>query len=297
MFLLGTVVLFWGLSWYAITLQLGDVHPVVSIAWRFGIAGVVLCAWLKRRGEYQTPTRGQLPLLLALSVCLFCANFISFYFASGYITSGLISIVFAAAVFITVFNQWVYAGIKPVPRTLIGAAFGVTGIATLFAPSLFSTVVADQYNTIIGLSLSVLGTWFFSVGNLVSAALSKRAHTPSMIGSGMLIGATICTMVALLLGESMALPMDITYLATLAYLAIGASVIAFVAYLTLVAQAGAAQAGYATVLFPIVALAVSTVFEGYQWTLTSALGVVLASIGAIIVFYPTPNNISKNASA
>ena len=285
MFLLGIVVFFWGLSWYAITLQVGDIHPVVSIAWRFGIAGIVLCAWLQMRREFQPPTRSQIPLLCLLSVCLFCANFISFYYASGYITSGLVSIVFAAAVFITVFNQWVWAGIKPMPRTLIGAAFGFTGIATLFAPSLFSTVAANQHNTAIGLSLSVLGTWFFSVGNLVSAALSKEAHTPSMVGCGMLIGATICTLAALIIGESMALPMDATYLAALVYLAIGASVIAFVAYLTLVAKAGAAQAGYATVLFPIVALAISTFLEGYQWTLTAMIGVVLASVGATIVFY------------
>ena len=244
MFLLGVVVLFWGLSWYAIALQVGDIHPVVSIAWRFGIAGIVLCIWLKMRGTLQLPTRDQWPLLCALSVCLFCANFISFYFASGYITSGLISIVFAAA--------------------------------------------ADQHNTIIGLSLSVLGTWFFSVGNLVSAALSMHAHTPSMVACGMLIGATICTVIALLLGESLALPLNATYLAALAYLAIGASVIAFVAYLTLVAQAGAAQAGYATVLFPIVALAVSTFLEGYEWTLTSVIGVALATVGATIVFYRAP---------
>jgi len=258
MFLLAIVVLFWGFSWYAIALQVGDVHPVVSVAWRFAIAGVLLCAWLKLQGKYRPPTRAQLPLLLALSVCLFCANFISFYFASQYITSGLISIVFAAAVFITVFNQWVWAGIKPQARTLVGAAFGVTGIATLFAPSIFSTVATDQHNTIIGLSLCVLGTWIFSVGNLVSAALSKQAHTPSMIGSGMLIGASICTIIALGLGESMALPLDATYLSALAYLAIGASVIAFVAYLTLVEQEGAAKAGY------------------------------LASVGATIVFYRSP---------
>jgi len=109
-----------------------------------------------------------------------------------------------------------------------------------------------------------------------------------MIGSGMLIGATICTLVALILGESMAIPMDATYLGALIYLAIGASVIAFVAYLTLVEREGAAKAGYATVLFPIVALAVSTVFEDYKWSLTSAVGVLLASIGATIVFYRKP---------
>ena len=105
----------------------------------------------------------------------------------------------------------------------------------------------------------------------------------------MLIGSTVSSLLALLLGQSLALPWtNIIYLAALAYLAIGASVIAFVAYLTLVEKEGAAKAGYATILFPIVALAVSTVMEGYQWSLTSAAGVALATFGAIVVFYTKP---------
>ena len=94
---------------------------------------------------------------------------------------------------------------------------------------------------------------------------------------------------ALLLGETLSLPwQNLTYVAALIYLAIGASVIAFVAYLTLVDKEGPAKAGYATILFPIVALAVSTVVEGYQWTLLSVLGVVLATLGAVVVFYSKP---------
>jgi len=296
MFLLAVVVLFWGFSWYAIALQLGDVHPVVSVAWRFFIGGVVLSAWLLLRKKFQAPKQELWLALCVMSACLFCANFITFYFASGYITSGLVSVVFAAAVFMTVLNQWVWARITPQARTVIGAVFGVSGIAVLFSPSLFSTGTADQQNTFIGLALSVLGTWFFSVGNIVSGSLSQRTHTPSLIACAMLIGATYCAVLALLLGESLVIPLDFTYIATLLYLAIGASVIAFVAYLTLVAQAGAAKAGYATVLFPIVALGVSTVMEGFEWTPAAILGVLLATIGAIIVFYPSPRR-PKQTSA
>jgi len=287
MFLLLIVVFFWGLSWYAIALQLGDIHPLVSIAWRFFIAGAVLCAWLLVRDEFKWPKRTEVVRVCALGLFLFCANFTSFYFATGYITSGLISVVFASAVFITVLNQWVWARVVPARKTLVGAVFGITGIALLFAPSIQTNLSAGNSGPLIGLALSILGTWFFSVGNLVSASLSSaRAHLPSVVACAMLFGSLICAITALALGESLALPWDITYLAALVYLAIGASVIAFVAYLTLVKREGADKAGYATVLFPIVALAVSTFLEGYTWSVMGILGVTLATLGALIVFYP-----------
>lgn len=293
MFLLFIVVLVWGFSWYAITLQLGIVHPMVSISWRFFIAGVVLLVWLKITGKFVFPSRRDLPRVLALSVLLFCFNFTCFYFATSFITSGLVSVVFAAAVFITVFNQWVWRRIVPEKKTLVGALFGLTGIILLFAPSIADNLQSGELHTVMGLALSFLGTWFFSVGNLVSASLSRTTHLPSTIACAMLIGATTSAAIALSLGQSLSLPSNMTYLFALGYLAIGASVIGFVAYLTLVANQGAAKAGYATILFPIIALAVSTVMEGYQWNLLAALGVTLATLGAIIVFSPQPKTMQN----
>ena len=286
MILLAIVVLFWGLSWYAIALQIGDVHPLVSIAWRFFIASVVLWGWLKLRGEFKPPQHKVWLQVVLLGVFLFSCNFISFYFATGFVTSGLISMVFAAAVFFTVINQWVWASVVPDRKTVIGAVLGFSGIAMLFMPSISSTLNTGQYDVLIGLGLSILGTWLFSIGNLVSASISNQMHLPSTVAVAMLVGASICAAIALLLGQSLALPFNVTYLGALAYLAVGASVVAFVAYLTLVREQGAAKAGYATALFPIVALAVSTVMEGYEWTAFAVIGVVLATLGAIIVFAP-----------
>ena len=58
---------------------------------------------------------------------------------------------------------------------------------------------------------------------------------------------------------------------------------AFACYLTLLRRIGAARAGYATVLFPIVALAISTLFEGYAWTALAVRGVALALLGNVVV--------------
>jgi len=289
MALLAIVVLFWGLSWYAIALQLGDVHALVSIAWRFGIAGIVLVGYLAARQQLIFPTRDAWARTALLGLCLFGLNFICFYHATAYVASGLVSIVFAMAVFMNAANQWLWHRVVPDQRALYGGVLGVAGIALLFAPSIVSATETDGNATALGLGLCVLGTWFFSSGNLVSASLSKDTHLPSAIAIAMLIGAAGCSAVALATGHSMAIPMEPVYIGALIYLAVGASVIAFVAYLTLVANLGPERAGYATILFPLVALTVSTVFEGYQWTALGVIGVALALSGAAVVFVRPAN--------
>ncbi|HEX2509012.1 MAG TPA: EamA family transporter, partial [Microvirga sp.] len=73
------------------------------------------------------------------------------------------------------------------------------------------------------------------------------------------------------------------YVGATVFLAVGASVVGFATYLMLLRRIGAARAGYSTVLFPIVALAISTFVEGYAWTVPAMLGVALALAGNVLV--------------
>ncbi len=66
----------------------------------------------------------------------------------------------------------------------------------------------------------------------------------------------------------------VSYLLSFLYLALG-SVIAFGCYLTLIGRIGAGRAAYATLLFPIVALLLSTFWENYHWTLFGVVGMGL----------------------
>ncbi len=284
MFLLAIVVIAWGFSWYAIALQVAEVSPLVSIAWRFGLAGVVLAAWLAIRGNFKLPPTERLPRVALLGTCLFCANFICFYHATRFIPSGLVSIVFAMAIFFNVLNQWIWLRIKPDRQTIFGALVGVCGIALVFGPSVLGESSGSTTATIKGLTLSILGTCFFSAGNLISASLSRDNHLPCVITVAMLFGAALCATAAIATGHSLMIPLDIVYLSALLYLAIGASVVAFIAYLTLVEKQGAARASYATILFPLIALTVSGIAEDYAWTLTTTAGVLVALSGAFIVF-------------
>jgi drug/metabolite transporter (DMT)-like permease len=85
-------------------------------------------------------------------------------------------------------------------------------------------------------------------------------------------------------GLPFALETDARYLGALVYLAVPGSVIGFTAYLMLVGRIGPERAAYCTVLFPFVALAVSTVFEGYRWSPLAVVGLVLVVAGNLVAF-------------
>jgi drug/metabolite transporter (DMT)-like permease len=160
----------------------------------------------------------------------------------------------------------------------VGAALGVTGIALLFGPEIAATEASGA--TALGLALALLATVFFCIGNMISAA-HQASGVPLLPGNAwsMLYGTLVFAAVALGRGEPFIVEWTARYVISIGWLAVTSTVIGFAAYLTLVGRVGPARAGYATVLVPVVALVISTLFEDYRWTLTGALGVALVLAG------------------
>ena len=79
-----------------------------------------------------------------------------------------------------------------------------------------------------------------------------------------------------------------SYVSSLVYLSLVASVIGFGVYLKLVGNIGADKASYVNIFTPTIALLLSTLFEDYIWSWTGLIGVVLIIFGNIIVLYAKP---------
>ncbi len=95
----------------------------------------------------------------------------------------------------------------------------------------------------------------------------------------MLYGTLVMGAIALLRGDNFMPEWTVSYLGALLYLALFGSVIAFGAYFTLVGRIGASKAAYSTLLFPLVALSISTVYEGYVWHSNAVIGLALILLG------------------
>lgn len=277
-----STVLIWGTTWIAIAFQVGPVPVPVSVFYRFALAGLVLLAGLAATGRLTLPSRRDQPFVLLQALCLFSCNFLCFYQAAAYVPSGLISVVFSLATVYNAVNARLFFGDPITPRALLAALLGASGLAVLFGPD---TLIRFDADTLTGVGLAALGTLFFSLGNMVSRRNSAAGLSPITANAwGMTYGALILLVLVALTGTPMVAPPDGRYLAALAYLAVIGSVIGFTTYLMLVARVGSARAAYATVLFPIVALTLSSVFENYHWTPASFVGLALTLAGNVVIF-------------
>ncbi len=273
-------VLIWGTTWIAIAFQVGPVPVIVSIFYRFALAGLVMLAGLLLLGRLRFPAQWRFVLVQAL--CLFCFNFIGLYNAATLIPSGLVSVVFSLASIFNAVNARIFFGERITLRVLAAGLIGATGLVLLFWHDLFTGTGAASLR---GIGWAAFGTMMFSFGNMASRRNTALGVPPVTANAwGMGIGAIALLGLILVTGQQIVPPDGARYWGALIYLAVIGSVVGFTTYLLLVQRIGSAKAGYATVVFPIVALVLSTLFEGFEWTPTAFAGVALALLGNVIMF-------------
>ena len=277
--LFALVVFAWSGSWYALSVNANSfVVPEVSIVWRFLSAALVMFVWAAGAGMKLRFSLREHGAFAAMGVLIFSSNFILYYYASFHVVSGLLAVMFSlASVVNLVLNA--LGGDFAGPRRWLGASLGAVGIALLYWPSL-----ADGGGAAIGFAYCLLGTFSFCTGNVVSGRL-QAAQVPLIPASawGMLYGAAWAATLSVQTGSPFAFDWSVPYLVSLGWLSIVSTVLAFWAYLTLLGRIGAGRAAYATVMFPIFALLISTVAEGYEWTPLALAGVALALLGNLFV--------------
>lgn len=275
-------VAIWGSSWYGIKEQLGVVAPTVSLAYRFLLAAAVLwvfCAVSRRSLRFPLSTHRWMALQ---ALCLFCGNYILFYYAGFHVVSGLLALCFSTIPLMNVFNAALFLR-QPVDRRVIAPSLvSLAGLVLVFLPEFMDKGLGSA--PLIGFALSMLATFLASLGNVLSVKLNL-VNVPVMQANawGMAYGALFCAVFALVSGAAFNYDPRTSFTVSLVLLAVFASVIGFGTYLTLVQRIGAGRAGFSSVLFPLVALSISTAFEGHRWTPLAGAGVVLVLSGNLIL--------------
>jgi len=275
-------VLIWGSTWYAIKFQLGVVAPEVSLLYRFALAALILlafCALTRRSLKYSLQQHGFIALQ---GLFLFSSNYLVFYWATELLTSGIVALMFSTVILMNIVNGAIFMRALVSQRVILGACFGIAGIASIFWAELGA--VGNNADTWQGLWMCLLATYFASIGNIISARNQKNGIPVIQTNAwGMGYGALVMAAYAIFSGASFDYDPGFSYSISLIYLALFGSILAFGSYLTLVGRIGADKAAYAAVLFPVIALGISTVFENYQWSLRAVFGFALVLLGNYIV--------------
>lgn len=280
-----SAVFIWGSTFFAIKFQLGEVAPELSIAYRFGLAALLLFGWCLWRGLPLRFDFAQHRWMALQGVFLFCINYLLVYHATAHLSSGLIAVIFSTIVLMNIINGALFLRKPTTLLVLLGALCGLVGIALIFAPEISGFDLNNA--SMMGVVLSLLGTYVASLGNIISAR-NQQQRVPVIQSNawGMAYGAVALLLAALAQGKAIQFEATPGYSLSLLYLALFGSVLAFGSYLTLLGRIGPEKAAYTMVLFPLVALGISTLFEGYHWTPSSIAGVALVLFGNIIIIMP-----------
>jgi drug/metabolite transporter (DMT)-like permease len=275
------ITLIWSSTWIVIKGQLGVVPPLWSVTYRFIIAGLAMLA-IARLAGLSLPF-GRVHLLAAtLGLLQFVLNYNLVYASELYITSGLAAVVFALLVIPNAGLAWLCFGERVSGRFMLGSAVAMAGVGLLFVQEIRASPTPTAA-TLTGLGLVLLAVLAASASNVMQLAkgMKSRPVVP-MLGWAMLYGALLDALFALAISGPPVFDTRPVYWVGLVYLAILASALPFWLYYKIIREIGPARAAYSSVLIPIIAMAISTLFEGYVWSALAIAGGLLAIAGLLI---------------
>lgn len=275
------VTLIWGSTWSVIKDQISVVPAQWSVTWRFALATVGMALLAKWRGEDLRLGPGGYRFAAMLGLLQFCLNFQFVYQAQHHLTSGVVAVLFALLMVPNAVFARVFLGTPVTGRFLLGGAVAIIGIGLLLAHEY--EVVSTSGSVLLGLALACTAILCASGANVMLAtSTARRQPAVSLLAWAMLFGTLVDAGLALAMTGPPVFDPRPEYWWGIAYLGILGSVVTFPLYFALIRDWGPGPAAYNGVAVPVVAMALSTVLEGYQWTALAASGAMLAMAGLLI---------------
>ena len=276
------ITLIWGSTWIVIKDQLGAVPPPWSVTYRFIIASAAMFAYAAATGASLRIGPAGHGLAILFGVPQFSLNFNFVYAAEQHVTSGLVAVVFALLLVPNSALAWLFLKHRITGRFVAGSAIAVAGVALLFVQEL-RTSAAAPHDVLVGIGLTLLGVICASVANILHATQRLRVRPiAAMLAWGMAYGVLANAAFAFATHGPPAIETRPGYWLGLLYLGLFASAIAFPLYFSVIRAVGPGRAAYSSLLVPILAMAFSTVLEGYRWSMLAVAGGLLALVGLFI---------------
>ena len=275
------LALVWGSTWLVIKDQISAVPPAWSVVWRFILAAGAMLAFAALRGERLRLTGPELRLTMAMGLFQFSLNFQLIYQSEHYLTSGLVAVVFALMIVPNAILARLVLGAAITRRFMAGSAIALAGIALLMLHEY--RIAPPNSGVTTGVVLVVIAILSVSVGNLLQATdTAKGVPVLSLMGWGMFWGVIASASYAVVAVGAPTIDPRPGYLAGIVYLGLVGSALTFPLYTQLIREWGPGPAAYNGVAVPVVAMVLSTLFEGYEWSLLAAGGAVLAMAGLLV---------------
>ena len=286
--LFAMAVAIWGTTWYAILYQLEFTPPETGVALRFALAGLLALAVGAARGDRWRCTAAEHARIALQGIFMYSLAYLCVYHAEKHVTTGLVAVGYSVSPLLNGVAAWLLWRNPLTPRFVLGGMLSVVGVALIFGPEF--AAARGSAALALGVAFIVGAVLLSAVGSLLASrnAAHKLPFWPAM-GWGMLYSALLSAAIAAGSGQLVAPPSPLAAPAwwfSLAYLAVAGSVIAFACYLELQQRVGPGAASSVGVMTPVLALIVSTLFEGFVPVALTWCGAALAVVGNALILRP-----------
>ncbi len=279
-FILCTLI--WSSTWLVIRHQLGVVPPAWSIAYRFLIAAIAMLAYARWTKTPLRLTPRQHGFAAIYGIAQYAFNYEAVYVAEQTVTSGLVALLFALLIVPNALLAWIFLKQGVSRAFLLGSAVAGAGLVLMFwheiagAPAGGSLILS-------GVGWSLVAVLAASVANVMQATKAAKAiPVVSLVVWGMAWGTLFNIGVALIVDGPPVFDRYPSYWLGTLYLGLIGSALAFTAYFHVIRAIGPARAAYSSVLIPVLAMGLSTLFEHYRWSPEAVVGGLLTLAGLFV---------------
>lgn len=276
----GAIYILWGGSFLGIREVVAVAPPFFAAGLRFTLAGLLLIAYSHLRGGTQMP-RGALRGAAVLGFIMFACLYAGLFWGEIRVPSGI------AAVISAIIPVWIFIGELAILRSQKATALSVAGIVLGFAGIVVLAWHAPaESGPASSLAILVLigGTLCWSAGTLWSRRLTLPKPQTLNAGWQMALGGGMLFLLSAVTGEMRHLPplhvlLRPVVLVSMAYLVLAASILAFTAYVWLIAHEPATRVASYAYVNPVIALFAGAVLAGERLSAFQLIGVLLVLAG------------------
>jgi drug/metabolite transporter (DMT)-like permease len=268
----------WGTTFLGIRIAVEELPPLFAAGARFFTAGIVLYAFMRFRGQ-PAPAPRQWRNILVMALLIFVAEYGPLFWAEKYIPSGIVSVLAATIPIVTIVIEMLILRQQRFSWPLAGSSLlGFVGVSVLLLHGRGAALPLIPCLAVLG------GVVSWSLGTVLSRSFSLPASRPLTSGATMLLGGAILLILSAAFGELHPFP-HISLRAALAvlYLIVFGSLVAFTAFIWLLAHMPASRVSSYAYVNPIVAVALGHFAAAEPVTLRTLIGTTLVLLSVFLI--------------
>jgi len=272
------VYVLWGTTFLAIRIAVEELPPLFAAGTRFFIAGIVLYAFMRIKGE-SAPTLRQWRNLGIMAMFLFVAEYAPLFWAEKFVPSGIVSVLAATIPIMTLIAEAVILREKHLrPATIIATLIGFSGVAILLLRG------QDRTFGLLPCIAVLAGSFCWTLGSVFNRSMDLPKSRPVTAGATMMLGGVGLFALSAGFGEMHPFPhISLRAVSALLYLIVLGSLVAFTAFIWLLGHMSATRVSSYAYVNPIIAVAIGHFWAGEPITPRILAGTALVLVSVFLI--------------